>query len=122
MIGQPLIDELETVLKLSTEPVMIHYGTVFNMGDFYLSTLIFKHTIFKNPPVILFGFLVHNRCYQDEHVKFMKMIHPHLASKKGIIVTNWEFDFPSVFPLAQHVFAGTILNEFSFLSQAKSQL
>jgi len=46
MIGQPLIDELETTLKLSTEPVMFHYGTVFNTGDFYLSTLIFKHTVY----------------------------------------------------------------------------
>jgi len=30
MIGQPLIDKLETALKLSAEPVMIHYDTVFN--------------------------------------------------------------------------------------------
>ena len=43
MIAQPLIEGLETVLRMSTEPIMLHYNTVFNMGDFYLSTLLFKH-------------------------------------------------------------------------------
>jgi len=107
MVGQPLIDELETVLKLSTEPVMIHYDTVFNMGDFYLSTLIFKHSMFKNCPVLPFGFLVHNRRYQEDHMQFMEVIRSSsscLASKKVIIVTDREFDFSSVFPLAQQVF------------------
>ena len=40
MIAQTLIEGLEIVLKMSTEPIMLHYDTVFNMGDFYLSTLL----------------------------------------------------------------------------------
>ena len=107
MIGQPIIKELETALKLSTEPVTLHYDTVFNMGDFYLSTLIFKHTMFKNSPVLPFGFLVHTRRYQVDHMQFMEAIRqlsPILASKRIIIVSDREFNFSSVFPLAQQVY------------------
>ena len=107
MIGQPIIEELETALKLSTEPVTLHYDTVFNMGDFYLSTLIFKHTMFKNSPVLPFGFLVHTRRYQVDHMQFMEAIRqlsPILASKRIIIVSDREFNFSSVFPLAQQVY------------------
>ena len=114
MIGQPIIEELETALKLATEPVMLDYDTVFNMGDFYLSTLIFKHTMFKNCPVLPFGFLVHTRCYQEDHMQFMAAIRVSslfLASKRVIIVTDKEFNFSSIFQLAQQVFfVGTILN------------
>lgn len=107
MIAQPLVDELEIALKLSMEPVMLHYDTIFNMGDFYLSTLIFKHTMFKSCPVLPFGFLVYTRCYQEDHVQFMEVIHqssPYLATKKAIIVADREFNFSSVFPLAQQIF------------------
>ena len=41
LIPQPLLESLETLLKVSIGPVMLHYDTVFNMGDFYLSTLVF---------------------------------------------------------------------------------
>jgi len=41
LIAQPLLESLKTLLKVSTEPVILHYDTVFNMGDFYLSTLVF---------------------------------------------------------------------------------
>ena len=36
------IESLETLLKVSIGPVILHYDTVFNMGDFYLSTLVFR--------------------------------------------------------------------------------
>ena len=114
MIGQPIIEELETALKLSTEPVTLHYDTVFNMGDFYLSTLIFKHTMFKNSPVLPFGFLVHTRRYQVDHMQFMEAIRqlsPILASKRIIIVSDREFNFSSVFPLAQQVYCWNHLEQ-----------
>ena len=34
MSAQPLMDSLESLMRLSSEPVMLHYDTVFNMGDF----------------------------------------------------------------------------------------
>ena len=91
MIAQPLIEGLEIVLKMSTKPIMLHYDTVFNMGDFYLSTLLFKHSMFKSYPVILFGFLIHTRRFLEDHLRFMEVIRqssPFLTSKKIVIVSD----------------------------------
>ena len=37
LIPHPLLENLEMLLKV---PVILHYDTIFNMGDFYLSTLV----------------------------------------------------------------------------------
>ena len=34
LIPQPLLESLETLLKVSIGPVILHYDTVFNMGGF----------------------------------------------------------------------------------------
>ena len=103
MSAQPLMESLESLMRLSSSSITLHYDTVFNMGDFYLSTLLFRHSVFKGQPVVPFAFLVHTRRFIDDHVRFMEALSqsfPCLASKKFIIVTNREFDFSSVFPLA----------------------
>ena len=51
MIQQPLLDNLEMLLKVSSSPVTLHYDTVFNVGDFYLSTLVFRNSMFKKDPI-----------------------------------------------------------------------
>ena len=49
LIAQPLLDSLELLLRLPlSHSVMLHYVTVFNIGDFYLSTLLFRQYMFKN--------------------------------------------------------------------------
>ena len=104
MSAQPLMESLESLMRRT---VTLHYDTVFNMGDFYLSTLLFRHSVFKGQPVVPFAFLVHTRRFIDDHVRFMETIcqsSPCLTSKKMVIVTDREFDFSSVFPLSQHVF------------------
>ena len=45
LIPQPLLENLDMLLRVSSTPVTLHYDTVFNMGDFYLSTLVFRHSI-----------------------------------------------------------------------------
>ena len=104
MSAQPLMESLELLMRLSSGTVTLHYDTVFNMGDFYLS---FRHSVFKGQPVVPFAFLVHTRHFIDDHVRFMEIIcrsSPCLTSKKMVIVTDREFDFSSFFPLSQHVF------------------
>ena len=54
-----------------------------------------------------FAFLVHTRCFIDGHIRFMEALRQSflcLASKKMVIVTDREFDFSSIFLLAQHVY------------------
>ena len=46
MSAQPLMDSLETLMRLSSEPVMLHYDTVFNMGDLlFFSSIHFLKVI-----------------------------------------------------------------------------
>ena len=52
LVPQPLLDALELVLKVSIETVVLHYDTVFNIGDYYLSTLLFRHSLFKKDRLV----------------------------------------------------------------------
>lgn len=85
----------------------LHYDTVFNVGDFYLSTVTFCHSLFKNNPVIPFAFFVHSRKFHEDYLNFFKGIRkrlPILSSKTFIVVTDQEFPLSSVFPSAIHTF------------------
>ena len=107
MVPHPLLENLEMLLKVSTTPVTLHYDTVFNMGDFYLSTLVFRNAIFKKDPITPVAFFIHSRRFQEDHMLFMKTIRkslPLLASKKILMVTDREFDFSDVFPMCLNVF------------------
>ena len=107
LIAQPLIEALEILLKISPEAVVLHYDTVFNMGDFYLSTILFRHALFEANPIVPFGFLIHSRRFHDDHVHFLEIIRqsvPLLASRKVVIVTDREFKFSKVFSLGVHVY------------------
>lgn len=52
LFAQPLLEALEILLKISPEAVVLHYDTVFNMGDFYLSTILFRHALFEANPIV----------------------------------------------------------------------
>ena len=107
MIPQPLLESLEMLLKVSPDPVTLHYDTVFNVGDFYLSTLVFRHSMFKKDPITPVAFFIHSRRYQEDHIRFMITIRqslPLLAAKRFLIVTDREFDFSEIFPLCLNVF------------------
>jgi len=107
MIAQPLLENLEMLLKVSTIPVILHYDTVFNMGDFYLSTLVFRNSIFQKDPVTPVAFFIHSQRFQEDHMLFMESLRqslPLLAAKKILMVTDREFDFSNVFPLCLNVF------------------
>lgn len=107
MISQPILEVLENILRISSNPVCLHYDTVFNVGDFYLSTISFHHCMLKKNPVIPFGFLIHSRRFHEDHLNFLSSIRkllPLLATKAVVIVTDQEFNFSEVFPVGTHVF------------------
>ena len=62
-----------------------HYDTTFQLGDFYVSPLLFRHTLFSSSPVIPVLFLVHERKFQLVHDEFMKQLArlvPSLVAEK----------------------------------------
>lgn len=57
LLGDELCGVIEEVKNGS---LYLSYDTTFNIGDFYMSVLLFKHTAFKDPcPIIPLGFLVY---------------------------------------------------------------
>ena len=67
-INKELLDELDCVLLVqSPSPQLLSYDTTFQLGDFYVSTLAFRHTLFKEAPVIPVAFLIHERKLQACH-------------------------------------------------------
>ena len=74
LIPHLLLHSLETLLKVSSSPVTLHYDTVFNVGDFYLSTVSFRNCLFEKEPIIPCGFLLHSRRLQQDHRDFIQML------------------------------------------------
>ena len=45
-----MLDELEKVLYFDTTEQCLSYDTTFQLGDFYVSALIFRHITFRENP------------------------------------------------------------------------
>lgn len=55
----------------SGNPQLLSYDTTFQLGDFYLSPLLFRHVAFVGGPVIPALFLIHERKFQSVHEELM---------------------------------------------------
>ena len=60
-----LLEEL--VLLLNSPSGQLLSYDIFQLGDFYVSVLCFRHTLFKEAPVIPAAFLVHERKFEEHH-------------------------------------------------------
>ena len=84
-----LCNELNQVLMTESElPQLLSYDTTFQLGDFYLSPLLFRHIIFSSSPVVPVLFLIHERKFQTCHEEFMQEVSklvPSLTHGKKMI-------------------------------------
>ena len=103
----PLLEALEHLLMIDSEPTILHYDTVFNIGDYYLSTVTFRHSLYNENPIIPCGFLIHSRRYHCDHKTFIEaitsVVHP-LTTRHVNIVTDREFNFADSFPVGTHLY------------------
>ncbi len=88
------LQELDRVLLLSSPSAqLLWYDTTFNLGDFYVSVLSFRHTLFKEGPVIPAAFMIHERKLQAHHDQMLascaKLVHS-LSKTCHPIVTDEE--------------------------------
>ena len=68
-----ILQDLEMVLKVDSDlPQLLSYDTTFQLGDFNLSPLLYRHVTFKKSPVVPALFLIHERKFQDVHEIFMQ--------------------------------------------------
>lgn len=88
--------ELVEIFKetLSKDPQLLptqqlSYDTTFNLGDFYLSILLFRATEFDPSPVIPLAYLIHERKLSSTHDDFfrhMKVICPEINSANNTVI------------------------------------
>ena len=65
---QALLEEMDRVLLLNSPSAqLLSYDATFQLGDFYVSVLCFRHTLFKEAPVIPAAFLMHERKFEEHH-------------------------------------------------------
>lgn len=94
-----LLDEMDRMLIVNSPlPQLLSYDTTFKLGDFYLSTLAFRHTAFVEAPVIPSCFLLHERKFKACHEEMFKIcsrLVPSLSKTTFPIVTDEEQAFIS---------------------------
>ena len=71
--------------------VLLSYDTTFNVGDYYLSTLVAKLPIFVEEPSIPIAFVLHERKFRSVHSELCEHI-DKLLNMKGdvVLVTDGE--------------------------------
>jgi len=76
-----LFQQLDNLISLTycPKPVLLSYDTTFQLGDFYVSALLFRHVLFQSSPVIPAAFLIHDRKYQSAH-EIMSLMKAQLPS------------------------------------------
>ena len=88
-----IIDEADKVLTLQNNGQRLSYDTTFQLGDFYVSPLLFRHTIFTERPCVPAMFLIHKRKFSETHqVLFQEAVRhiPSMKSTKSCLVTDKE--------------------------------
>jgi hypothetical protein len=88
-----IVSELDNMLAIGDAGQLLSYDTTFNLGDPYLSLLIFRHTACTGNPCIPAVFLLHERKFTSTHKNFfcdLKQLVPSLCTSNSPIVTDQE--------------------------------
>lgn len=88
-----ILNEANKVLQLKDPGQLLSYDTTFQMGNFYVSTLLFRHIIFEENPCIPAIFMIHERKFTETHQELFKQVGsliPSIKSSKSCIVTDRE--------------------------------
>ena len=86
-----MVKELNNVIQLRDEDLLLSYDTTFNLGEFYVSPLVFKHVVFEANPLVAGLFLIHERNLSETHEHFFKIFSSLVKNMRVVpIVTDME--------------------------------
>ena len=84
-----VLDQLDCLLLIeSPSTQLLSYNTTFQLGDFYVSPLLFRHTLFRESPVVPALFLIHEPKLQTAHEQLFET-----AVSKVSALTRKSFSF-----------------------------
>ena len=69
-----LFEEMDRVLLLKGVGLILSYDTTFQLGDFYVSPLIFRQVLFRQQPSIPVAFLLQERKYAQTHEELFHVV------------------------------------------------
>jgi len=108
ILDENLKDQFEEITSLAKDsPVQILYDTTFNLGDFYVSPLIFRHSFFIGDKIVPLAFFIHDSKYQFDHEQFFAFLQkeiPSLKTSNVVFITDREFDVQKFIPNASQLF------------------
>lgn len=113
MMSDELLKKLNRLLKLPVNSrnkmLEVFYDTTFQLGQYYVSILSFRHPLFVERPVIPCAFLLHQRKFSFYHREFLWLVTEectNLSKCEFAFITDREFtDFPKeIFPRARHYY------------------
>ena len=88
-----VLGEANKVIMMNELGRLLSYDTTFMLGDFYVSILLFRHTVFVGNPCIPALFLIHEKKQFESHQLFfqeaVKAI-PSLKSSSCCLITDKE--------------------------------
>ena len=93
LIHSKLIRDIDRAFTEDKKPNIISYDTTFNLGDFYVSSLIVKHPLFQERPAIPVAIMLHHRRTKQVHEAFLREVldaFPILNSGKILFVSDRE--------------------------------
>ena len=88
-----LNDFNKALIVKSDEPLLVSYDTTFDLGDFFVSVLVYKHVMFQRGNIIPVAFMIHDRRSGELHDRFFRTIKslvPNLSKGTPVIVTDRE--------------------------------
>lgn len=89
LFSEEMAEQLNNLAK--HDECFLSYDTTFNLGDFYVSPLSYRHPLFKSEPVILLAYLVHDNKNNNVHSSFFNFLSKSIPNLNGLpIVTDRE--------------------------------
>ncbi len=91
-----MLKECNRLLSLRlSNPQILSYDTTFQLGDFYVSPLLFRNVLFRNSPVMPAMFAIHERKLKATHAEVMRIVAEQLpylvnGTSKVPLVTDDE--------------------------------
>ena len=101
MAHPDIISDFNKLLMMkSNEQLYCVYDTTFQLGDFYITVVCFRHILFENNPFIPLAFLLHGKKLQFNHEDFITSLSrriPNLKKSNIPIIVDREKGITNAF-------------------------
>nr|XP_047139661.1 uncharacterized protein LOC124815262 [Hydra vulgaris] len=106
MCCEKIVTQMEEMLELlPCKEITLHYDTTFNLGNYYLSCLAYRHVCLErkrnkylySSPTVPFAFFIHEKRLAQNHKYFFQTLKENVCGKnfnksRKLFISDREFD------------------------------